>query len=59
MLDPDEAPKGFKAKEPEVFSCNGCAFTSQYGCTLTDHLTISCVAKDRKDQTDVIFVEAI
>lgn len=57
-MDENEAPKGFKAKELEVFSCQGCAFASQYGCALIDHLTVSCVDKDRKDGTNVVFVEA-
>lgn len=53
MINPNEAPEGYRAVEPEVYiiSCVQCAFN------IEECPKISCFRDKRKDGQDVIFKE--
>ena len=55
MINPDEAPEGYRAVEPELFgACKGCELAEE----LTGiYCVYSCTFKQRQDGQDVIFKE--
>ena len=57
MLDPNEAPEGFRAVESRlVLKCTGCYFLEQ-GRKCPNAVAVSdCYASNRNDRTEVIFV---
>lgn len=57
-INPNEAPEGYIAQSAIGWSCINCAFHSRditTRCTAPDYP--SCVALQRKDNSDVIFVK--
>ena len=53
MINPDDAPEGFKAViAPKDNVCKGCVFSNQSECLLQ-----SCMIYERDDNTSVIFIK--
>jgi len=58
MIDPNEAPEGYIAQEPEYIDhqgeghCGGCGFFVK-DCPEE----VSCMYYDRKDKSEVIFIK--
>lgn len=58
-VNPNDAPKGYKAVEPLGYSCGGCALNDsrKVTCTENDREGFSCFPHSRKDCRNVIFVK--
>lgn len=60
MIDPSEAPEGYKAvlakAHDSMFLCDGCSYYTEFDC-LAKVDDISCFAGKRNDKVNVIFVK--
>ena len=53
MINPHEAPEGYRAVKSLVYSCNGCEFSGVNRCDAPKEF--SCGPINREDKTRVVF----